>query len=147
MRTLVLRIAFAAYLVVVGFVVWSPAPEAFAYSGPLGSLARGVSGVLGAPFETTYDVLEMLANVVMFVPFGAFAMAAFPGMRVWSTTLAGFVTSGIIEGVQLFIPTRYSTVSDLVTNTLGALLGALAVALWRRRARARATGGPVSVQE
>jgi VanZ family protein len=57
-------------------------------------------------------------------------------MRVWSATLAGLVTSGIIEGVQLFLPTRYATVSDLVANTAGALLGALLVAA-SRRARKR----------
>ena len=56
-------------------------------------------------------------------------------MRVWSATLAGLATSCLIEGVQLFLPTRYSTVSDLIANTTGALIGALIVAGWRRRRR------------
>ncbi|HET8895805.1 MAG TPA: VanZ family protein, partial [Protaetiibacter sp.] len=59
-------------------------------------------------------------------------------MRVWSATLAGLVTSGIIEGVQLFLPTRFATVSDLIANTAGALLGALLVAAVRRT-RSRST--------
>lgn len=126
---LLLRIVFAVYLVVVGFVVWSPQPEDGI--GVLAIVARWVAS-FGLPYEPTFTVLEVAANVVMFVPFGVLALTAFRWMRVWSATLAGLVTSGIIEGVQLFLPTRFSTVSDLVANTAGALLGALLVAAVRR---------------
>ena len=84
------------------------------------------------PYRLAYDVLEVGGNIALFVPFGMFALTAYRWMRVWSATLAGLVTSGIIEGVQLFLPTRFSTVSDLVANTSGALLGALIVAGGRR---------------
>jgi glycopeptide antibiotics resistance protein len=121
---------FAVYLVAVGFVVWSPQPESG--SGVLANVVRWLVSFSGLPYGPTYDTLEVAANVVMFVPFGVLAMTAYRWMRVWSTTLAGLVTSGIIEGVQLFLPTRYSTVSDLIANTAGALLGALLVAGVRR---------------
>jgi VanZ family protein len=75
----------------------------------------------------------------MFVPFGVLALTAYRWMRVWSATLAGLVTSGIIEGVQLFLPTRFATVSDVVANTAGALLGAVLVAAVRRARAARAS--------
>lgn len=131
---LLLRIVFAVYLVVMGFVVWSPQPTGGV--GILQVVARWVASMLGTPPGPTFDVLEVAANVAMFVPFGVLALTAYRWMRVWSATLAGLVTSGIIEGVQLFLPTRYATVSDLVANTAGALLGALLVAA-SRRARTR----------
>jgi glycopeptide antibiotics resistance protein len=128
---LLLRILFAVYLVAVGFVVWSPQPAGGV--GILRVVARWVASLLGTPPGPTFDVLEVAANVAMFVPFGVLALTAYRWMRVWSATLAGLVTSGIIEGVQLFLPTRYATVSDLVANTAGALLVAAP-----RRARTRA---------
>ena len=124
------RILFAAYLVAVGFVVWSPQPTDGV--GIAQVIARWVASLFGLPPEPTFDVLEVAANVAMFVPFGALALTAYRWMRVWSATIAGLATSGIIEGVQLFLPTRYATVSDLIANTAGALLGALLVAALRR---------------
>lgn len=137
MRTLLLRIVFALYLVAVGFIVWSPAPDPGQFTGIVAGVARWLEQ-LGLPFEPTYTVLEILANVALFVPFGILAMTAFRWMRVWSATAAGLSTSLLIEGVQLFLPTRYSTVSDLIANTAGALIGAAMVAGWRRR-RTRST--------
>lgn len=134
---LLLRLLFAAYLVAVGFLVWLPAPEAVEVTGIIADIARWL-GQFGLPFEPTWTVLEVAANVALFVPFGLLAMTAYREMRVWSTTLAALATSCVIEGVQLFLPTRFSTVSDLVANTAGGLLGALGVWLWRRR-RARRT--------
>lgn len=132
MRTLLLRIVFAGYLVAVGFLVWSPAPDAVQYTGIVAVVARWFEP-LGLPFGPTYTVLEILANVALFVPFGVLALTAFRGMKVWSATAAGLATSGLIEGVQLFLPTRFSTVSDLIANTAGALIGALVVTSRRRR--------------
>lgn len=133
---LLLRILFAVYLVVMGFVVWSPQPTGG--EGIAQVVARWVASLFGLPPGPTFGVLEVAANVAMFVPFGVLALTAYRWMRVWSATLAGLVTSGIIEGVQLFLPTRFATVSDLIANTAGALLGALLVAAVRRT-RSRST--------
>lgn len=146
MPTLALRILFAVYLVVMGFVVWSPQPDAAPFTGVIAILAHWLEP-LGFAFEPTYTVLEILANVVMFVPFGVFVVLLFPRVRVWSTTLAGLATSALIEGVQLFLPTRFSTVSDLIANTTGALLGALAVAVIRAVVRRGATDRTRSVEQ
>jgi glycopeptide antibiotics resistance protein len=133
---LLLRILFAVYLVAVGFVVWSPQPTDGV--GIAQVVARWVAAQFGLPPEPTFAVLEVAANVAMFVPFGVLALTAYRWMRVWSATIAGLATSGIIEGVQLFLPTRFATVSDLIANTAGALLGALLVAAVRRT-RSRST--------
>lgn len=137
---LLLRIVFAVYLVAVGFVVWTPQPTT-GEPGIASAVAHWVAALLDLPYRSTYDVLEVLANLAMFVPFGVLAMTAYRWMRVWSTTLAGLATSALIEGVQLLMPSRYSTVSDLIANTAGAFAGALLVAAVRRaRRRSRLSG-------
>lgn len=134
---LLLRILFAAYLLAVGFVVWSPQPTEGV--GIAEIVARWVASVIDQPYGPTFVVLGVAANVAMFVPFGVLALTAYRWMRVWSATLAGLVTSGIIEVVQLFLPTRFATVSDVIANTAGALLGAVLVAAVRRARAARAS--------
>jgi VanZ family protein len=69
-----------------------------------------------------------LLNVVGFVPFG-FAGGLFLG-TLWNakrgviaTTLIGATTSLAIEYFQSYLPTRYSGLTDIVTNTIGTWLG------------------------
>ena len=64
-------------------------------------------------------------NAVMFLPFGFLLPVLWQSCRSWkTTTLAGFVTSALIELLQLFC-FRATDVDDLLMNTLGALLGYL----------------------
>ena len=80
----------------------------------------------------TYGRVEKLANVAMFVPFGLLLALHLGPRRWWLGWVIGAAFSGVIEGAQatLLSPTRYATISDLVTNTVGAGIGAaLALAL------------------
>lgn len=72
-------------------------------------------------------------NVVMFLPFGFLLPVLWRCCRSWQvTTLLGFLTSGIIEFLQLF-SFRVTDVDDLLMNTLGSFLGYfLAWLLFRR---------------
>ncbi len=66
---------------------------------------------------------DFLRNVILFVPLGI-ALGTKP--RSWqSVLLLGALLSAGIEVAQLFIPGRDSSVSDVVSNSLGAGLGAL----------------------
>jgi hypothetical protein len=75
---------------------------------------------------------DVLINLLLYIPLGA-AMARH---GVLKCGLAGAVVSITIEMIQLFYPDRYTAVSDVVSNTLGAMLGCIAInALgfrWRR---------------
>jgi VanZ family protein len=75
-------------------------------------------------------VTDVALNLVLFVPLGwgvcrtgrAFGVA--PATMV---TLAGSIVLGfslIMEGVQLFMPRRYSSLVDVIADTAGGLLGA-----------------------
>ena len=75
----------------------------------------------------TYDRVEKLANVAMFVPFGFLLALQLGRRRWWIGWVVGAAFTGLIEGTQatLLSQTRFATVSDLITNTIGAGIGAV----------------------
>jgi hypothetical protein len=68
---------------------------------------------------------DALLNVLMFVPLGI--GLALAGATLLGTALFGAVFTGGIEFLQALIPGRDASVSDLVFNTLGCVLGAVLV--------------------
>ena len=73
---------------------------------------------------------DAFINVAGFIPFGWFFCAYFSARR---TALArasrlafGAAVSVFIELTQAFLPTRDSSMSDLINNILGSVLGAAA---------------------
>jgi VanZ family protein len=73
---------------------------------------------------------DIVANILGFIPLGFAAALLFATLyemkrAVVLATLVGAATSLTIEYFQAFLPTRYSGVTDLITNPLGTLIGAL----------------------
>ena len=118
------RVLLPIYLLVVAFIVFSPADD----SGT-GFLDR-LGELLGEP---AYVALEFTANIAMFVPFGVLVRVAFARLPWWAVLLLGFATTVTIELVQTTLPGRYSTLSDVIANTLGTAAGLLIVWLLSRR--------------
>ncbi len=114
---------------------------------------RSLRGLL-----TSFTVLQVAFNVVLFVPFGVILRRYF-NRSVLVTTLLGAGTSLFIELTQLtglwFIypcAFRIADVDDLMTNTLGTILGAVLapVLLWwmpraHQLAQDRLTPRPVTM--
>lgn len=74
---------------------------------------------------------DVVLNVMLFVPFGA--TLALAGVRWRVVVLAVLAFTVGIELTQLLvIPGRDATLSDVVSNTTGGVLGALAARSWRR---------------
>jgi VanZ like family len=74
----------------------------------------------------TLGGVDVTLNTLLFMPLGAALAWRRPG--VWRAVLLCFVVSLTIESLQFrFIPGRDASLSDLLTNTLGGFLGALAV--------------------
>lgn len=84
------------------------------------------------------DLRDTAINILGFVPFG-FLLAACRSERRRARRLpdllialaVGALTSAAIETVQVFLPTRSSTVMDVLANTLGTALGALSATFFR----------------
>jgi len=78
-----------------------------------------------------------LLNVVLFVPLAAL-VSLVTGWSWWRVTLGAAAVSGLIEVVQWAWLARTGDWADLVANTLGALIGAVAVSALRRPGSRRA---------
>ena len=111
--------AYAVYLLVVAYLVWTPDSSA---SGSAVLRATDLLVRLGLPATETR--VEFLLNVVMLVPLSLLGAFLFRRWRVGDWVTAGFVVSLLIEAVQRFLlPTRDASARDVVANTLGALIG------------------------
>lgn len=77
----------------------------------------------------------MLLNVLLFVPVGV-TLALRTSWSWWRIALVAALGSAVVELAQATIVDRDSSVTDVITNCLGALLGAtVVIAVRRRRAR------------
>ncbi|KRC33209.1 hypothetical protein ASE15_16465 [Oerskovia sp. Root22] len=106
-------------------------------------IRRDTAGMSTAARLRSPAVLQTVFNVVLFVPWGVLVRRFF-GWRLPLTVLSAFAASLLIEttqgtGIYGLIPCSYrlADVDDLLTNTLGGLIGALiapVVLRWMPRA-------------
>lgn len=89
---------------------------------------------MGAPEWVNYDFADFVANVGFFVPIGLVAALLLPWRVWWLAMPIGAALSAALElGQALFLPERYASWSDVLANTLGAVLGAFVGAAIRVR--------------
>ena len=120
----------ALYLVGVGLIVLWPTRITTPFRGYLDTLRSVI------PYGDT--LLEIGANVALFVPIGFLAAWWLPRGRRWLGLLAGIALSTCAELAQAaFLPDRVASARDVVANSLGVLLGILLVGLTQRRAGPR----------
>lgn len=99
-----------------------------------------------------YDDAERVLNTLLFVPLGA-AVALLLSRRAWPWAVAaGFALSAAVEYLQGSIPGRVPDPSDVMWNTIGAVVGVAAVTLprmlaaaWARRRRQRLSPGSTAL--
>ena len=101
----------------------------------------GAGDAVGVPAAITGQT-EFALNVVAFVPVSLLGSLLWPGPTWRDWTAYGFVASFLVEVVQaLALDERTATHADVVSNTLGALAGAvLAVAFVQVRERTPSEG-------
>lgn len=91
--------------------------------------------VLQTPLLLTYTAFDAAINLLSYLPFGLLAGLALRARCGAAVSLAvalclGVSLSASMEYLQMFLPTRTSSNMDLLTNSVGALLGAsLAVSM------------------
>ena len=74
-----------------------------------------------------YTVINLIGNLVMFLPFGFFAALLWRGMTLGHAAAAGLALTAAIECWQLTVGRAFD-IDDLLLNTLGVMAGYL---LWR----------------
>lgn len=88
-------------------------------------------------FNPRIALLNIVGNVVMFMPLGALLPLWDRRYRkAWATILAGLSLTFSIELLQYLMGTRSADIDDIILNTLGTVLG---FALYRILARLRPT--------
>lgn len=114
------------YTLFIGFMTLTPMQLDVSPAGPIGRLLQFFADHQLTSW-LTYTLVEKLANVAMFVPFGLLVALQMGRRRWWVGWVVGAAFTCLIEGTQatLLSPTRYGTISDLITNTLGAGIGAV----------------------
>lgn len=93
------------------------------------ALACLVSGECAPRQVFWFLLIDVLGNILVFIPLGIGLAGIFHSDNLWRTirraTLGGFLISLTIELIQLTIPTRATDVDDLIFNTAGTILGAI----------------------
>ena len=122
-----LRLLFVVYLALLVWVVlWKlEAPWDTETGGRIVKLVPFVA-TSGAGASTRFDVV---ANVLLFVPFGLYLGLLAPSWRWWKVAGAAAAASVALEVSQYVLAVGSSDLTDVVVNTAGAVagLGLLAV--------------------
>ena len=134
---LVLSALFAIYLVLLAWIVlWKlEAP----WIGEAALLPRPVKLI---PFLPSGDAeasppLEVVVNVLLFIPFGLYLGLLAPSWQWWKATGVFVGVSLALEVTQHLISVGSADITDIIVNAAGGLAGLGLLALVRRRLGAR----------
>jgi VanZ family protein len=92
-------------------------------------------GFLFAPWPRYITLADVLANATAYIPLGfLLALGLRPVLRPLAAVIAGALLAGgvsiAMESMQLFLPTRIPSNVDVLANSTGGLIGALAAPLF-----------------
>ncbi|MBV8635976.1 MAG: VanZ family protein [Burkholderiaceae bacterium] len=118
------RAGLLAYSLLIVYASWFP------FTG-WRDLGVSAFAYLWAPWPRYWTWFDLAINVFGYMPFGMFLVCAFyPRLRRWPAALAAIMcailVSGTMEAVQTFMPSRVASNVDLLTNSIGAAIGAIA---------------------
>ncbi len=131
------RAILAAMMVPLALIAFWPSPVDEPVQGELASLLSFLH-THGIPQWFNYQFVEASANVALFIPLGAVAALAFTEKRWWKIGAFGLMASGVIElGQLLFLHNRFASPLDVVTNTGGAVIGAVLALTALKKLQAR----------
>jgi len=141
-RTLVWAAALVYFLAIWTYTLL-PLPDSGAYAcaGVNLDVFAFVDDLRQATSPTDFAVLQLALNVLLFLPLGFF-VRVLGGRGILTALLVGFGVSLVIETTQLtgvwgLYPCAYRVfdVDDLLTNTVGAVLGSVLALIVPRRIR------------
>ncbi|MUU72426.1 VanZ family protein [Pseudarthrobacter sp. GA104] len=126
------QIVLTAMLVSLAFVAFWPSPVDQPIQGQLAGILQFLQRH-GIPAWFNYSFVEVCANILLFVPLGFVSQFSFPEKSWWRVGAFGLLISGCMElGQLLFLHNRFASPLDLVTNTSGAVVGALLASAFQK---------------
>ena len=111
---------------IVGLVVYGVAASAIllapvSYGDIIDSISEALRGLTGTAFGSGW--IEFAANIALFAPIGFLFTLLF--RNPWFGGILGTVVSVGAEIAQVIIPHRQPTLRDIISNGVGAAIGAL----------------------
>lgn len=124
------RVGLLVYVLLVVYASWYP------FSG-WHDIGLKPWAFLFAPLPHYWTMFDLVTNVVAYFPLGLLMVFALhPNLRglgaLLLTVVCGLLLSGLMEAGQTFLPSRVSSNLDLLPNTAGTLIGAVAGMLLSR---------------
>jgi glycopeptide antibiotics resistance protein len=117
----VTTVLFIIYLIAVGWILLFKLGVRFSYMG-----SRKVNLIPFHEFLTPngkIDLSEIILNVVVFVPLGIYTGILFERWIFGKKLFFFFLISFIVEGLQFILAVGAFDITDIITNTLGGVIG------------------------
>ena len=131
LRAWIAWLGLLAYGAVVAAVTMSPTPLDSGYRGTIDKVLALLHRN-GLPERFDYPEVEFAANILMFIPIGFFIGLVLPRVAVWAGIFIVPALSGAIEFIQgQLLAERFSTLNDVIANTIGGWIGLLAAIIIR----------------
>lgn len=130
-RFALISLLAVGYGIFLAFVVFWPSPVDQTVEGLLERVIQELHE-RGVPGFIDYEFIEFTANIALFIPVGIFFGLLVP-LRWWPVALLlGPALSGTIELIQKYLlDQRYSSIYDVIANSIGSTIGVLfAVTCW-----------------
>ena len=117
------RSCLVAYLILIVYASWYP------FSGWQIKNLAAISDVI-RQWPRYWSIFDVVINVIGYMPLGMLIVfSLYPRFQrigaIVLATLFGTVLSMCMEGIQYFLPTRVTSILDLITNASGCLIGAI----------------------
>ncbi|WP_111721258.1 VanZ family protein [Homoserinimonas sp. OAct 916] len=130
LRHPILSLVTLGYLGFVGWITLGPAPYDDRTAGILARVLELFSRHASTEW-ITFNLIEFVANIAMFVPVGVFFVLLFGRRQWWLAIVFGVLVSVGIELAQHFwLPTRVADVRDVIANGAGTMIGVIFVELF-----------------
>lgn len=86
-------------------------------------------------YRLSYAVRDIVYNILVFIPFGIYLSMLFERMKPAAAAAVMFTASMVFETVQYVFSVGTTDVTDLITNTLGGIIGIVSYRLLGKLAK------------
>ena len=119
-------ITFILFIIYILLLTWIVIFKTMPYLTHMSARSLNLEPFKGtAVYHGRYDYKELVGNILIFVPLGMYISVVVRKFNLVAAFVAGFTLSLIYETVQYELICGAADVTDVLMNTLGALIGAI----------------------